>query len=281
MSFRDATVQRQGGARQGRPRSPLSFFVLVFALAVPFWLLGAATGARLSPDLPVAALAFVCPVIAAAILSYRENGTPGVTGLLRRSFDYQRIRAKVWYLPVVLLLPGVYALTYGVMRLQGLPLPTVQFPVLAALPLFVALFGAALGEELGWSGYALDPLQARWNALQASLLLGLVWAAFHYVPLLQHHRSLAWIAWWSVGTVALRVLFTWLYNNTGRSVFAAALFHAMGNLSQVGPFLDFGPGGFPDSAQRISGLIIALTAVVVTVAWGPHRLARRRLPEPM
>ena len=262
-------------------RSPLRFFVLVFALAVPFWLLGAVTGGSLSADLPVAALTFVCPVTAAVILVYRENGTAGVTALLRRSFDYRRIRAKVWYLPVVLLLPGIYALTYGVMGLLGLPLPTLRFPVLAALAALLVFFGAGLCEELGWSGYVLDPLQARWSAFQASVLLGLVWAAFHYVPLLQHRRSLAWIAWWSLATVAFRVLFTWLYNNTGRSVFAVALFHAMGNLSQIGPFLSFGPAGYPYSAQRISGMMIAVAAAVVTVVWGPATLARHRRPAPV
>lgn len=57
----------QPGTQRG-PRSPLKFFVLVFALSVPFWLLGAVTGGQLSPDLPVSALIFVCPVIAASIL---------------------------------------------------------------------------------------------------------------------------------------------------------------------------------------------------------------------
>lgn len=263
---------------QRRPRSPLRFFVLVFALSTPFWLLGAVTSRQLSADLPVSSFIWICPVIAAAILAYRENGTAGVTELLRRSFDYKRISAKIWYAPVVLLPPAVYALTYGVMWLLGLPLPTVQFPVLAALGLFLGYFIAAQCEELGWSGYALDPLQARWNALQAGLLLGLVWAVFHYVPLLQHGRSAGWIAWWSLGTVAFRVLFTWLYNNTGNSVFAAALFHTMGNLSQVGPFLDFGPGGYPYDAQRISALILASVAAIVTVVWGPRTLARHARP---
>jgi uncharacterized protein len=265
------------GTRHGQ-RSPLRFFVLVFALSTPFWLVGAVTRRQLTADLPVSSFVWICPVIAAAILVYRETGTAGVTELLKRSFDHKRIRAKIWYAPIVLLLPGVYALTYGVMWLLGLPLPTVQFPVLAALGAFVGFFIAAQCEELGWSGYALDPLEARWNALQAGVLLGLVWAAFHFVPLLQHGRSAGWIAWWSLGTVAQRVLFTWLYNNTGKSVFAAALFHAMGNLSQLGPFLDFGPGGYPYDAQRISALILVVAAAIVTVAWGPRTLARDRRP---
>ena len=77
-------------------RSPLKFFLLVFALSIPFSLIGAVTGLQLYPGIPVTALAFVCPATAAAILSYRENGTAAVTTLLKRSFDYKRIGAKVW-----------------------------------------------------------------------------------------------------------------------------------------------------------------------------------------
>jgi membrane protease YdiL (CAAX protease family) len=255
-------------------RSPLTFFVLVFLLSVPFWAVGAATGLQLTPDLPVSSFIWVCPVIAAALLVYRENGATGVAALLRRSVDYARIRAKVWYVPTVLLLPGIYAATYGVMHLVGLPLPTVQVPVLAALGWFFGYFVAGQAEELGWSGYALDPLQERWSALGASLLLGLIWAAFHLVPHVQGHRGPEWIAWWSLATVALRVLYTWLYNNTGGSVFATVVFHATGNLAQIGPFLDFGPGGYSLAAQRIAALLLMAVAVVVTVVWGSRTLAR-------
>jgi membrane protease YdiL (CAAX protease family) len=161
-----------------------------------------------------------CPLMAASILVYRENKAKGVKELLKRSFDYNRIRTKVWYAPIVLLMPGVMVLTYGLMRLRRVPLPTPQFPVLAAPAIFLAFFITALGEELGWSGYVIDLMQDRRNALQAGILLGLVWAAWHIVPLAQAGRSSAWIAWWCLSTVAQRVLIVWLYNNTGKSVFA-------------------------------------------------------------
>ena len=35
--------------------------------------------------------------MAASILVYRENNIVGVVALLKRSCDYTRIRAKVWY----------------------------------------------------------------------------------------------------------------------------------------------------------------------------------------
>ncbi len=251
-------------------RSPLKFFWLVFALSIPFWLVGAATGLQLLPGLPVAALMFVCPVAAALILVYGENKTAGVIALLKRSFDFERIRAKAWYAPVLLLMPAVMVLSYGLMRLTGVPLPAPQFPVVPAIAMFLAFFIAALGEELGWSGYVTDPMQERWGALEAGVLLGLVWAAWHIIPLMQAHRSPAWIAWWCLGTVATRVVMVWLYNNTGRSVFGAALFHTTINVSwQLFPI----HGSYYD--PRVTGLIMTFVAAIVTVVWGPRTLARR------
>jgi membrane protease YdiL (CAAX protease family) len=252
-----------------RSRSPLKFFLLVFGLSTPFWLIGAVTGLQLLPGLPVSSLMVCCPLLAALILVYRENKTAGVTELLKRSFDFKRIRAKVWYVPTVLLMPGVMVLSYGLMRLMGSQLPTPQFPVLATLAMFLVSFIAALGEELGWSGYVTDPMQDRWNALRASILLGLVWALWHIVPLVQAHRPPTWIGWQCLCLVAERVLFVWLYNNTGKSVFATAVFHATANLSwQLFPI----NGSFYD--PRITGLIITFAAAIVTVVWEPRTLAR-------
>ncbi len=251
-------------------RSPLKFFWLVFALSIPFWLAGAATGVQLLPGLPVAALMFVCPVAAALILVYGENKTAGAIALLKRSFDFQRIRAKAWYAPVLLLMPGVMVLSYGLMRLTGVPAPTPQFRVEAGIGMFLAFFVAALGEELGWSGYVTDPMQERWGALEAGVLLGLVWAAWHIIPLMQAHRSPAWIAWWCLGTVATRIVMVWLYNNTGKSVFGAALFHTTINVSwQLFPI----HGSYYD--PRVTALIMTFVATIVTVVWGPRTLARR------
>ena len=63
----------------------------------------------------------------------------------------------------------------------------------------------------------------------------------------------------------------WVYNNTGRSVFATALFHAMGNVSTF-LFPNYGSHYDP----RITGPIIAFAAAIVTAVWGPRTLARYR-----
>jgi membrane protease YdiL (CAAX protease family) len=177
----------------------------------------------------------------------------------------------MWYFPISLLMPFVAALSYVVLRATGTAVPVPQFSVRTTIILFIVFFIAALGEELGWSGYAIDPLQKRWGAFPAALLLGSVWALMHYIPLVEAHRPAAWIAWWSVGTVATRVIMVSIYNNTGRSVFAVTLLHTLSNLAwQLFPV----HGSYFD--PRINGLILASVAGVVTVIWGPRTLSRAR-----
>ena len=156
------------------------------------------------------------------------------------------------------------------MGLTGVSLPTPQFSVLKTLILFAVFIIPALCEELGWSGYAIDPLQDRFGALRASILVGAVWASWHFIPLLEVHRSWVFIAWWSLGTVASRIIIVWLYNNTGRSVFVAAIFHAMMNLTwQLFPV----KGSFFD--PRVTGLITLGVALVVVIVWGRRTLVRQ------
>ena len=257
-----------------KDRSPRKFFILVLGLSVPFWLLGAGTDLQLMPGLSVSALMAFCPMAAALILVYRQSRAAGVAELLSRSFDLKRIKAKRWYVPIFLLMPGINVVVYGLMHWMDAPLPTPQVSILPALLMAVAFFVGALGEELGWSGYVLDPLQVRWNALQASLILGVVGVLWHLVPLLLLHRSPSWISWWCLYAVAARLLTVWLYNNTGKSVFAAALFHATLNLTYMlfpiyGSHFD----------MRIGGLIMALAAAMVTAIWGSRTLDRFRVPD--
>lgn len=262
--------QRIAPQEQSTPgRSPLAFFALVFAFSIPFWVIGGLTGLQLLPGLPIDAFMAVCPGLAALVLAYRENRAPGVEALLRRSFDYKRIKAKGWYVPILLLNPMVSVLSFAVLRLSGTPVPAPKIGVLPALALCMMFFIGALGEELGWSGYVTDPMQHRLGALQAGIVLGLIWAVYHYIALIQAHRSAAWIAWWSLGTVALRVIMVWLFNNTGKSVFATALFHMMINVAwQLFPV----NGSYYN--PQVTGLILTLAAGIIIVIWGPRTLVR-------
>lgn len=140
---------------------------------------------------------------------------------------------------------------------------------------FIVFFIGGIGEEIGWTGYVTDPLQERWNALKAGIILGIIWSVWHITPWLQAHYTPIWVAGQFGTSVVLRVLIVWIYNNTGRSVFAAILFHAISNLGRAvfpadqvyNPLVDY-PG--------IHYSIIAITAVIVVILWSPKTLTRYR-----
>ena len=257
-------------------RSPLKFFVLVYALTIPFWMLSTMVKFKGLPDnLPVTDIgATFVPLIAASILVYREEKPGGVRNLLKRAFDYKRIKHRIWYVPIIFLPPLLYLLTYGVMRLIGLPLP-VEWHIPLLIPLlFVFFFIGAAGEELGYMGYAIDPMQDRWGALKASIIMGLVWAIWHYPSMIQVGQTPTLMAWGTLGTVGFRILYVWLYNNTGKSVFGVIIFHAMSNTGR-----SVFPGGrsyYELAGGAVGYSIIVITAVIVAFLWGSKTLARYR-----
>ena len=179
---------------------------------------------------------------------------------------------------MLLLMPAIYLSIYGALRLFGLPLPTgIELPFsLVLMPLLaVAAFIGAAGEELGYMGYAIEPTQEQWGALKTAVVMGLFWAVWHYPSMIEQGRGLQWIAWGTLGMVAVRVIIVWLYNNTGKSVFACAIFHSIANMGAIffpkdqthNPLVDF-PG--------LHYSTIALAALVVIFLWGAKTLARYR-----
>jgi len=252
--------------------TPTKFFLLVILLSVPFYLLGA-VGGRL-PILtaqPTSALMAFMPMIAALILVYRERGGEGAINLLIRAFDFDRVQSMRWYLAAVCLQPVIAVLQFLALRLIGTALPDPQF-ALAATPLFfVMYFVGAIGEEIGWQGYAYPALGPRYSALIAAVLLGAFWALWHVIPFVQIGRTADWIFWHGLTIVALRIIIVWHFVNTGQSVFIAVLFHTMINLpwSVIANY-----GSFYDPFITFVLLMLAVGAIVAL--WGPTTLDRFR-----
>ncbi len=137
--------------------------------------------------------------------------------------------------------------------------------------LFLLFFIGDAGEELGWTGYAIEPMQNRWGALKAGLILGLVWAAWHAIPYVQTGNPPTWVLWQCLTAVAIRVLIVWIYNSSGKSVFAAILYHDMTNISWS-LFPNYGSHFDP----FVTGLITWLAVIIVIFAWRTRTFAPYR-----
>ena len=112
-------------------------------------------------------------------------------------------------------------------------------------------------------------MQHRFGALGGSLVLGVVWWGFHVPSIVQSGQGRTLIVLGFFGALAFRVLWTWLFANTGGSVFAIIVVHAITNVcSAYVPTV-------PTSAQAP---VLVMFAMLVTLLWGPRTLDRFRSP---
>src|SRR5918992_4619816 len=163
-------------------RHPLiTFFVLTYALAWILWipLVVLRDTIPATPGLVLVLLGSNVPSLLAIVLTAVVLGRGALRKLLGRLLIW-RVDVR-WYLVVVV---GPATLVGGIVAFNALlggPAISFNVPLLAAvITLAFHIFpGSALGEEIGWRGYALPRLQARRSALGASLVLGPIWALWH------------------------------------------------------------------------------------------------------
>jgi membrane protease YdiL (CAAX protease family) len=114
-------------------------------------------------------------------------------------------------------------------------------PLALSIPflLFMIIF-TGLAEEVGWRGYALPQLQAKFSAEKSSWILGILWGLWHLpsnlmMPLLRGELQIGVVVSvllaLTVGIVGWTIVLTWLFNNT-RSLFWIIVMHGLTNTLQ-------------------------------------------------
>ncbi len=228
------TTAAQPGATTTAKASVVGYFVLAFAFTWFFWGLGVLGERGVLPAVPgLTVIGTFGPLVAAVVLTAWEDGRGGLRSLLGRVLRWRV--APVWYGVAVL---GPLALTLAAVSLHvtlggRTPSPAALAGALPSV-LFVAVYMllfVALGEEVGWRGYALPALQARYGALASSAILGAMWAVWH-LPQFFNPTTLYSdlpFALFLAYLVPFAVLITWVFNSTGGSVFMVMLVHAITN----------------------------------------------------
>ena len=261
----------------GRKRFQLPlFFLLSFIISWAVWAPQAAgalgiTGLAIPPDSPLNLFAVWGPALAAIIVAALTAGRAGLRRLLG-SLGQWRVGIQ-WYLFILLFPAGIwlagrlldtflgrsYELESVLSRLGPQYVMMLPFFAIFALP-------SALGEEIGWRGFALPRLQARYSALVSTIILGVLWALWHIPHNLGQGQTGIPLLMGLLSLIPIAVLFTWVYNGTKGSLLVAWLFHA---------------------AQIITGYLLAplptytddvflwLVAIVVVIIAGPADLSRQ------
>jgi len=111
------------------------------------------------------------------------------------------------------------------------------------LPMIVlALVLAPTCEEMGWHGYGVDALRARFGMTQATLLFAALWCAWHaplvlisgtYQNLVAQMPNKIFVANFFVSIIPAAIIANWFYYKNDRSIGAAILLHAMLNAASV------------------------------------------------
>jgi membrane protease YdiL (CAAX protease family) len=173
------------------------------------------------------------PTVGAFVMTGVIEGKAGVVHLLRR---YVQWRVGIqWYLFVLVGVPLIIVLGTIVVPGALASFQPILGPLLIAYPMaFVLTFllGGPLGEEPGWRGFALPRLQERNGPLWGSVILGVLWALWHF--------PLFWSGVWTPPTIPnmimftvmitmLTIMMTWVFNHARGSLLITMLMHASFN----------------------------------------------------
>jgi len=221
-------------------------------------------------------------IFVSLFMTWLTLGKEAMKTIFKRFFLW-RVGWK-WYLVAILLMPALrFTAIPMTTLLTGIPadyshpmirdIVPLDWPVFAMVIPWILFEVFTNGEEMGWRGYVLPRLQAKYSALVSSLILGVIWSVWHLPKFFgtgsSEGRS---FFWFTVYTVSVAILYTWLYNNTRGSLLLVTLFHASGNT--FGMFL---PVKFAVAGGIVSNLetiFFVIAAFVVTIFAGVERLSR-------
>jgi membrane protease YdiL (CAAX protease family) len=186
---------------------------------------------------------FVGPTLAAIIMTRITEGKEGLHRLRQRLA--QRRAGWQWYLLILVGIPALILLGIVIQpgmlaSFQGLtPRLLVTYPLYFA----IVFFGVALPEEIGWRGFALPRMQPLYGPLWGTLLLGVLWSFWHLLffltpahgggPGTSFTTFLTSFSYFFLMVMAITIIFTWVFNHTGGSIFIANLVHAAIDTPQI------------------------------------------------
>lgn len=180
---------------------------------------------------------------------------------------------KIYYLIALLTFPLVHVTGFMITNaINGQPLLLDirqvwnQTGTIVITFLSVIFFAGGINEESGWRGFAQKRLQAGYSPLVAVFVLWIFMVLWHIPNDLIQYQNGGYLTVRILLYPLIIILFSWIYNRTGGSILAVAIFHA--SMNSMNPLMGLLP---VTTAGNILIIILALVAVVSDRMW-------RRLP---
>lgn len=166
------------------------------------------------------------PSLVGVFLTWKWEGKSGLQQMGRRIIHFNI--GWRWYLAAIVIVTVATLGQIMILGLLGKPFDLKLF-LTQLWTLFPLLILGPLSEELGWRGYALDRLQTRWSPFMAGLILGVLWSLWHlplfYIPGDFHYELALPFLPFLLTHTSLSLVYTWLHNHTGGSLWTAIFFH--------------------------------------------------------
>jgi membrane protease YdiL (CAAX protease family) len=247
-------------------RVPILFFGITFAISWPCFIGVAMLAARGSSWLPVLLYTGIfAPAFVAITLTAWRDGSSGVTALLRPLFQWHA--GMRWYVFAVSYMAAIKLTVAVLHRLITGAWPrfgTEPWYLIIGATILSTVIGGQAGEEIGWRGYALPRLADRLGFPVASLLLGVVWAAWH-LPLFfmagADKQGQSFVIY-TIQVTALSVAMAWLYVHTRGSLLLMMLMHSAVNQTK-----DIVPSASPGAADVFTTHASLVAWLTVTLLW--------------
>ena len=255
------------------------FYAVTFAVSLVFDVLYIVT----KSDVFVALLMWI-PAVVGIVCGNKFYGKEKNLGLKRKIKPLYIILGVL--IPVIYLIPsyftawkilgdptsGLNALAKSFIGVEG---NGIAFALISFIPFVIISAMTAMGEELGWRGFAYPVLEKEFGPVKAVLINGLLWALWHF-PLIiggsyQSSVSLAYgLVSFVICIMAMTLICCWTRSVSGSSI-PAVLLHATHNAVDqtylqslsTNPKVPYyaGEQGF------ITIILIGLIALIVAIVW--------------
>lgn len=208
------------------PRIATYYFLTLFCITIPFWILGSVThinGLPFDMQLNVL-LVFAVPAVTCFFI-YHYLGKRRLIDSLKACLP-SRTR-PILFVATLLIMP-VTAVAASFITSLYTAFDGWAIPIYAAPAYFLIYYIGAAFEEIGWTWLATPALLRHFHILTTGLTIGIVWAAIHTLPWYQQ-SGLAFMIGMIVLTIINRIVMTMLYVYSYGQTWLIICYHAMIN----------------------------------------------------
>lgn len=215
---------------------PLRFFFVSFLWSWLIWapLVLASQGViQIGEELwftvvtPIAYLGAFGPAVGACYCVWARKGRTALVEFLR-SFLAFLFGWKVWAL-IIAVAAAVNVVAWYAPELLGHERLGMLLPSALVFPVWWLLMVVVGGgqEEVGWRGYILAHMEARFGLWTGNIVLGLVWTAWHLPLFLVSGASQAYMpfAAFAIGLIGISFFLSWVMKASGGRPLSAVIAH--------------------------------------------------------